>query len=152
MASAGPSRESWVKPAAPPLHSIREADARYLSSLCELLVNNEQSCDRGVSLSWPSGVCRGPAGDVGATVVFDDPNDVAGSWLAVSPIVADMGRQNFTNLQIHLNSDSPEHTNQGDVPPSAFLVFGDFGGGAFRLCPPGRTRDYAVSHSARLRV
>ena len=108
-----------------------------MNALCELLVSNEQSCDRGTSLSWPSGVCSGTTGDVEPTGVFDNPS-AAGLWLAVAPMVASMGRRNFTDLQIHLNNDSPEHTDQGDVSPSVLLVFGNFSDGAFRLCPPGK--------------
>ena len=134
MASAGPSHEPRREPAAPLLHSIREADARHLGALCELLVSGEQSCGRGPSLSWPSGVMRGTSGDVEPTGAFEDPN-IAGLWLVVASMVAHTVRQNFTDLQIHLNNAGPEHTDQGEVPPSALLVFGCFGGGIFRLIP-----------------
>ena len=121
---------------APLLHSIREADARHSGALCELLVSGEQSCGGGPSLSWPSGVRRGTSGDVEPPGAFEDPN-ITGLWLVVVPVVAHTVRQNFTDLQIHLNNADPEHTDQGDVPPSALLVFGHFGGGTFRLIPLG---------------
>ena len=134
MASAGPSHEPRGEPAAPLLHSIREADARHLGALCELLVGGEQNGGRCLSLSWPSGVRRGMSGEVEPTGAFEDPN-IAVLWRAVAPLVAHAERQHFTDLQVHLNNAGPKHTDQGDVPPSALLVFGCFGGGAFHLTP-----------------
>ena len=71
------------------------------------------------------------------TGAFDNPS-VVDLWLAVAPVVVSMGRRNFTDLQIYLNNDGPEHTDQGDVSHSVLLVFGNFSDGAFRLCPPGK--------------
>jgi hypothetical protein len=77
---------------------------------------------------------RGTRGEVETTGAFDDPN-VASVWQVVAPRMTGLDRRHFTSLQIHLNNNGPEHTDQDDVPLSALLEFGDFDGGAFRLRP-----------------
>jgi len=116
------------------LHSICDADASRLTSLCESLVEGDEGCDRPLVFSLPSGIRRGTSGEVETTGAFENPN-MAMLWRMVAPIVAGFDRRNFTNLQIHLNNSGVEHTDQGDVPRSALLVVGDFAGGAFRLRP-----------------
>ena len=137
--SVGERGAQWqVGGGSPLLHSIRDADALHLNSLCESLVGGDQGGSLNFAFSLPPGVCLEAGDQVVTTGAFEVPV-VARLWFAVSSIVAETGRSNFTDLQIHLNNDGREHTDRGDYPQPVRLEFGGFSGGAFRLHPRDRS-------------